>query len=66
MSPVSPAIVAQKSVAQLPRWALLLLCLAYVVPGFVGRQPWKNADIEAFGFMLSLARPQDGTSVTTS
>ena len=64
MSPVSPAIVAQKSVAQLPRWALLLLCLAYVVPGFVGRQPWKNADIEAFGFMLSLARPQDGTSVS--
>ena len=64
MSPVSPAIVAQKSVAQLPRWALLLLCLAYVVPGFVGRQPWKNADIEAFGFMLSLARPQDSGSVS--
>ena len=64
MSPVSPAIVAQKSVAQLPRWALLLLCLAYVLPGFVGRQPWKNADIEAFGFMLSLARPLEGTSVS--
>jgi hypothetical protein len=34
---------------------LLLLCLAYVLPGFVGREPWKNADITAFGYMLELA-----------
>lgn len=63
MNPVSPAIVAQKAVAQLPRRALILLCLAYVIPGFVGRQPWKNADIEAFGFMLALARPGTGETV---
>jgi hypothetical protein len=37
-------------------WALLLFCLAYVVPGFVGREPWKNADMTAFGYMLELAR----------
>ena len=40
---------------RLPRWALFLLCLAYVVPGFVGREPWKSADITAFGYMLELA-----------
>jgi hypothetical protein len=51
----SPAIVAQSAVSPLPRWALLLLCLAYLVPGFVGRQPWKSADITAFGYMLELA-----------
>ena len=38
----------------LPRWALVLLCLAYVVPGFVGRAPWRNADITAFGYMRAL------------
>ncbi len=38
----------------LPRWALVLLCLAYAVPGFVGRAPWKSADITAFGYMLAL------------
>lgn len=38
----------------LPRWALVLLCLAYIVPGFVGRAPWRNADITAFGYMLAL------------
>jgi hypothetical protein len=35
--------------------ALLLFCLAYVLPGFIGREPWKNADIAAFGYMSELA-----------
>jgi len=51
----TPAIVPQSAVLALPRWALLLLCLAYVVPGFVGRDPWKSADITAFGYMRELA-----------
>ena len=40
---------------RLPRWALLLLCAVYIVPGYVGRNPWKNADITAFGVMRELA-----------
>jgi 4-amino-4-deoxy-L-arabinose transferase-like glycosyltransferase len=51
----SPAIVAQGAVRRLPRPALLLFCLAYVLPGFVGRGPWKGADITAFAFMAELA-----------
>jgi hypothetical protein len=51
----TPAIVAQSAVRRLPRWALLLFCVAYVVPGFIGREPWKNADITAFGYMWELA-----------
>jgi 4-amino-4-deoxy-L-arabinose transferase-like glycosyltransferase len=35
--------------------ALLLFCAAYVLPGFIGREPWKNADITAFGYMYELA-----------
>lgn len=35
--------------------ALLLLCAAYVLPGMFARDPWRNADITAFGYMLSLA-----------
>jgi len=52
----NPAIVAQAAVRRLPRAALLLFCLAYVLPGFIWRQPWRSADITAFGFMLELAR----------
>jgi len=51
----TPAIVAQSAVRRLPRAALLLFCLAYVLPGFVGREPWKNADMTAFGYMAELA-----------
>jgi 4-amino-4-deoxy-L-arabinose transferase-like glycosyltransferase len=51
----SPAIIAQSAVRRLPRLALLLFCIAYVLPGFLGRGPWKNADIAAFGTMRELA-----------
>ncbi|NPC54427.1 hypothetical protein [Caenimonas soli] len=56
MNQPTPAIVSQEAVRRLPRLALLLFCLAYVVPGFVGREPWKNADIAGFGHMFELAR----------
>ncbi len=39
----------------MPRLALLMLCAAYVLPGMFGRDPWRNADITAFGYMLSMA-----------
>jgi hypothetical protein len=52
----TPAIVAQGAVRRLPRLILVLFCAAYVLTGFVGRDPWKNADIMAFGYMFELAR----------
>ncbi len=58
MNQPTPAIVSQDAVRRLPRPALLLLCLAYVVPGFLARQPWKNADIAGFGQMVEIALGQ--------
>ena len=55
----SPAIVSEHAARRLPRPALLLVCLAYVLAGFVWREPWKSADMTALGYMLELAR---GTS----
>ncbi len=55
MNRPSPAIVAQGAVRRLPRIALLLFCLAYVLPGFFSRGPWRVEDITAFGFMRELA-----------
>jgi 4-amino-4-deoxy-L-arabinose transferase-like glycosyltransferase len=52
----SPAIVTQTAVKRLPRLALLLFCLAYVLPGFLGRMPWKRDDLTSFGYMAELAR----------
>ncbi|MBA3589642.1 MAG: hypothetical protein H0W38_08645, partial [Methylibium sp.] len=52
----TPALVAQRAAQRLPRMVLLLFCAAYVLPGLFGRDPWRNADLSAFGYMLSLAR----------
>lgn len=56
----TPAIVAQSAVRRLPRLALLLLCAAYLMPGLLGRGPWKSADITAYGYMAELARSTEG------
>ncbi len=56
MNSPTPAIVAQSAVRRLPRLALWLFCLAYVLPGFIGREPWKTADMQGFGYMFELAR----------
>ena len=58
MNQPSPAIVPQVAVRRLPHAALWLFALAYVLPGFIGRMPWRNEDITAFGYMLELARGQ--------
>ncbi len=55
---ITPALVTQKAVQRLPRWALLLFCAAYVIPGLIGRDPWKNEDIASFGHMWSVALGQ--------
>lgn len=52
----TPAIVAQASVRRLPRPALILLCLAFIGAGFIGRDAWRTADLSALGFMAALAR----------
>ena len=60
MSFTNPALVTQSAVRRLPRLALVLFCLAYVLPGFLGREPWKNADVSALGVMLEMATGQSG------
>jgi len=52
----SPALVTQSAVRRLPRWALVLFSVLYVLPGFIGRESWKVADASGFGVMLSIAR----------
>ena len=52
----NPALVTQREAQRLPRVALLLFCAAYLLPGLFGRDPWKAADISAFGYMQSIAQ----------
>ena len=45
---------------RLPRLALILFCVAFVLPGFLGREPWKVADVTAFGVMMEMAAGHSG------
>jgi 4-amino-4-deoxy-L-arabinose transferase-like glycosyltransferase len=56
----NPALVTQRAVQRLPRLALLLFCAAYVLPGVFSRDPWKSADITAFGYMAGIAQGRTG------
>ncbi|MBK7059524.1 MAG: hypothetical protein IPH51_02955 [Rubrivivax sp.] len=53
-SPI-PALVTERGARRLPRLALLALCAAYLLPGVFGRDPWRNADLTAFGQMVAMA-----------
>ena len=55
MNPPNPALVTRRGARRIPRLALLFFCAAYVLPGVFGRDPWRNADLGAFGYMLAIA-----------
>ena len=55
MSTVTPALLTRRGAQRLPRLALLLFCAAYVLPGIFGRDPWRNADLAAYGLMAAMA-----------
>ncbi len=55
MNAPKPALVTLRGARRLPRLPLLLLCAAYLLPGLVGRDPWRNADLTAFGQMAAIA-----------
>jgi 4-amino-4-deoxy-L-arabinose transferase-like glycosyltransferase len=47
--------VTHDAARRLPRLVLLLFCGAYLLPGLLGRDPWRGADLTAFGHMLAMA-----------
>jgi len=54
---VKPFFVTTLQAAKMPRWLLLVMCALYVVPGLVGRDPWRFQDAAGFGvaWTMSLA-----------
>ena len=51
----SPARLIASDTIKLPRWALIALCLVYILPGLIGRDPWKSEDAAGFGAMWTMA-----------
>lgn len=48
--------VTRREVTRLPRPALLMFCTLWLLPGLVGRDPWRQMDVTSFGIMLAMAQ----------
>ncbi|MBB3120671.1 ArnT family glycosyltransferase [Pseudoduganella violacea] len=53
---MKPVRLPAAATLALPRWALYALGLLYILPGLIGREPWKNDDAASFGVMWTMAQ----------
>lgn len=52
---MKPVRLPASAAHSLPRWGLYALCLLYILPGLIGRDPWKSDDAVSFGVMWTMA-----------
>jgi len=52
---MKPVRLPAAATLALPRWALLALGMLYILPGLIGRHPWKE-DAGSFGIMWTMAQ----------
>ena len=57
---VKPFFVTALQAAKMPRWLLLLMCALYIVPGLVGRDPWRYKDAAGFGVAWTMSAAPSG------
>lgn len=57
---MKPFFVTTLQAAKMPRWLLLLMCTLYVVPGLVGRDPWRFEDAAGFGIAWTMSTAPRG------
>ncbi len=52
---MKPVRLPAAATLALPRWGLVALCLLYILPGILRRDPWKVDDASGFGIMWTMA-----------
>lgn len=52
---MKPVRLPAAATVALPRWGIIALCLLYILPGLIGRDPWKGEDAAGFGIMWTMA-----------
>lgn len=53
---MKPVRLPASATNALPRWLLLSLCMLYILPGLIRRDPWKSGDdATGFGIMWTMA-----------
>ncbi len=52
---MKPVRLPAAATLALPRWGLVAMCLLYILPGIIRRDPWKTDDAAGFGIMWTMA-----------
>lgn len=52
---MKPVRLPASATNALPRWVLFSLCMLYILPGLIRRDPWKSDDAAGFGIMWTMA-----------
>ncbi|HXA47772.1 MAG TPA: glycosyltransferase [Burkholderiaceae bacterium] len=52
---MKPVRLPASATNALPRWAMIALCMLYILPGLIARDPWKNLDAASFGIEWTMA-----------
>ncbi|WP_151447427.1 ArnT family glycosyltransferase [Lacisediminimonas profundi] len=52
---MKPVRLPASATLALPRWGIISLCLLYILPGLIRRDPWKSDDAAGFGIMWTMA-----------
>ncbi len=52
---MKPVRLPAAATIALPRWSIIALCLLYILPGLIARDPWKGSDGASFGIMWTMA-----------
>ena len=52
---MKPVRLPAAATLALPRWGLAVMCLLYILPGILRRDPWKTDDAAGFGIMWTMA-----------
>ena len=53
---MKPVRLPAAATIALPRWGVIALCLLYILPGLIRRDPWKSDDAAGFGIMWTMAQ----------
>ena len=52
---MKPVRLSAAATIALPRWWLVAMCMLYILPGIMRRDPWKVDDAAGFGIMWTMA-----------
>lgn len=53
---MKPVRLPAAATTALPRWGMIALCMLYILPGLIRRDPWKSDDAAGFGIMWTMAQ----------